>query len=686
MKIELKPRKRGGRGAVRVAAFGGSGEDEEDAARKQRQQAALAEITRESAAGQTEAGPGVGDEGGAAGGGGDDEEEEMERLRETVGFQSFASKYQRNARKPRAAEASDEEGADGGDPEVAKVAAELEREGAVVVGDAAGAANGGAKGQPHGTSLELGRHHDLEPEPPADVAEDPAEKLLPISHEAVMGEKHSATTTSISLDRAGNRVCSASLDYGLKMWDFNAMHSTLKPFRSLEPLGTFPIRHAEFSPSGGKILVAGGSNAARMLDRDGRELLVCPHGDMYLADMANTKGHVAPLSSVRWQPGEGRTFATAAADGTIRIWDATADSLHKHKKLVKVRNKRGQRVSATAIAYSTDGRRILAGCDDGGLRLYDPTSFSPRVVDEVADAHGAGVATSCVAFSSDGNNVISRTLGDALMLWDLRRFDSPLMGFDNLPNSSEQTGAVFSGDGQYIATGTSSTFKAGVDKGEAGKVVFIDRSTLRVVRETAMPREVGSVVGLQWHPEINQVIIGASNGSVRVLYSPQLSQKGVLRCVSRVVKRREESVVNVGVGKIYTPNALPMFRDEEAGNRGIPSSKKRQQEKRQEDPVLTRKPFKAHRPDVKAAAGSTLASHIAQSKVKSTWMEEDPREALLKMDNRTQDVKLFTGAYSGSDPVRVLATKTLEQEEEEERDRLRKRLPAHKQKEVYKDS
>lgn len=93
------------------------------------------------------------------------------------------------------------------------------------------------------------------------------------------------------------------------------------------------------------------------------------------------------------------------------------------------------------------GRRIVAGCDDGGMRLYDPSAYTPRAVEEIHDAHGAAVDTTSVTFSADGNCVLSRTMDDCLRLWDVRRFDSPLVTFDDLPNNSAQTGAVFNGSG-----------------------------------------------------------------------------------------------------------------------------------------------------------------------------------------------------------------------------------------------
>ncbi|KAJ8905465.1 hypothetical protein NDN08_001972 [Rhodosorus marinus] len=671
MKIELKGRKKAGLRPVKGSKFGAVDEDEQDEeSRRHAQAAALKEISSASGKGEASnllAGPGFGADEQADDGDGD-EEDELGKLRQSTKFKSFSAEYKRDQRrKPEEPEDEGDEDAGIG-PHSPPENFDKEHEGATFVPaqDVAGKEDDGPDdSDDEDEPLEANQEQKVEEE----------SIPVPVSHEARLSGKFKATVSAIAMDTAGNRFCTGSVDYSVKFWDFGSMNANLTSFTSMEPFGSFPIRSIEFSPTGGKILFAGGSKSARMYDRDGREILVCPHGDMYLHDMSNTKGHAAPLSCAVWQPIDAKTFATSAADGTIRIWDALTES-KKHKKIIKLKNRRGKKVSPTAIAYSPDGRTILAGCDDGGLRLYDPGSFLPKTVEDVDDAHGPDVITTSISYSSDGMSALTRTLDDCLRLWDVRRFDSPLSTFDNLPNNSEQTRAAFSGDGKYFATGTSST-STKKKEGEPGKLVIFDRSTLRAVKTIILEKDSGGVVGLYWHPTINQIVYGTTAGHVHVLYDPLLSSKGILRCISKLVKRKQQAFVDIGVGAIHTPNALPMFRDEHA-NHGRPINRKRQQEKMREDPILTKKPVMAGGPDAKAIAGSTMASFVARSKAKEEkgWLKEDPREALLKLDEKAKQFGYFTG---GDNP-RVLATKTLEEEQAEEAERLKKRMPAHRRK------
>jgi WD40 repeat protein len=47
-------------------------------------------------------------------------------------------------------------------------------------------------------------------------------------------------------------------------------------------------------------------------------------GDMYIQDMANTKGHVAAITDGKWHPRDAQYFMTSSLDGSIRIWDLTS--------------------------------------------------------------------------------------------------------------------------------------------------------------------------------------------------------------------------------------------------------------------------------------------------------------------------------------------------------------------------
>ena len=65
----------------------------------------------------------------------------------------------------------------------------------------------------------------------------------------------------------------------------------------------------------------------------------------------------------------------------------------------------------------------------------------------------------------------------------------------------------------------------------------------------------GNVVGLAWHPRLNQILVGAGDrkaGAVRVLYDPALSERGVLLCAGRKLRPKDPFDFEV-----WTVNASP---------------------------------------------------------------------------------------------------------------------------------
>lgn len=75
-----------------------------------------------------------------------------------------------------------------------------------------------------------------------------------------------------------------------------------------------PIKYVQYSITGDLVLIISGNCQAKVLDRDGFEKAEYVKGDMYITDMANTKGHVASLTSGVWHPRIREEFLTAAED------------------------------------------------------------------------------------------------------------------------------------------------------------------------------------------------------------------------------------------------------------------------------------------------------------------------------------------------------------------------------------
>ena len=140
------------------------------------------------------------------------------------------------------------------------------------------------------------------------------------------------------------------------------------------------------------------------------------------------------------------------------------------------------------------------------------------------------------------------------------------------------------------------------EKGEnGGKIAFFDRNDFKRVYDIDVPK--AHVVRSLWHPKLNQVVAGCSDGSIRIFYDPVRSHNGAKLCMAKPKKRirpvrflilksflfvfkpyfyiQSEGMSTV---RVITPHALPMFREDK------PKSTRRAIEKARKDPVLSRQP------------------------------------------------------------------------------------------------
>ncbi|XP_007244860.3 WD repeat-containing protein 70 [Astyanax mexicanus] len=495
-----------------------------------------------------------------------------------------------------------------------------------------------------------------------DTAEDDDDpvKKIPDTHEITL-QHGTKTVSALGLDPSGARLVTGGYDYDVKFWDFAGMDAALHAFRSLQPCECHQIRSLQYSITGDVILVVAGNSQAKVLDRDGFQVLECVKGDQYIVDMANTKGHTAMLNGGCWHPKIKEEFLTCSNDGTVRTWDLNSDK--KHKSVFKPRSLQGKRVTPTCCTYSRDGKLIAAGCQDGTIQIWD-RNLSVHTKFHCRQAHTPSTDTCCLTFSYDGTTLASRGGDDTLKTWDLRNFRKPLNVATGLTTYFPMTDCCFSPDDKLLVTGTS----VKRDEGN-GKLVFFDRESFKKVYEIEVAS--ASVVRCLWHPKLNQIMVGTGNGLAKVYYDPVKSQRGAKLCVVKN-KRKEKQAETLTQDYIITPHALPMFR--EARQR----STRKQLEKDRLDPMKSHKP----EPPVSgpgrggrvAAHGGTLSSYIVKNIALDKTDDSNPREAILRHARDAAENPYWVApAYTQTQPEPVFADEESEDEEADKEPEWKKR-------------
>lgn len=489
------------------------------------------------------------------------------------------------------------------------------------------------------------------------------EDEFPVSHEMVL-KTHERAVTTTSLDPAGGRLISGSIDCNVKFHDFSAMTpTTLRAFRTVNAYeskranataDSHPVHHVEFNPlSGGVFLCVSAHPQPKIISRDGDILTEFVKGDMYLRDMHNTKGHISEVTTGTWHPSDKNVCLTAGTDSTLRIWDI--NNKRKQKDIIVFKSKApgaGGRTRMTAAAWSSQAQGgnniIVAAALDGTLIMYSGDGPFTRPAGEIREAHAPNTWTGGLDISADGRMVVTRGGDDTVKLWDTRKFKEPLVTVSH-PSTSDHypTSTIkYSPNSTNIITGS-----------PTGDLYILNPANLRP--ELVTPVTPGSaLITVNWHPKINQIITGSANAETHVLFNPKLSSRGAVEAMSRAPKKRHvddnpeltmDQTAGLSADSIITPGGiLPGSKKSGVTNTGRSKDPRRPQ-------IPQQTPFMKNAPDEK---------HITENIPLARMLHEDPREALLKYADVAEKDPMFTKAWQGETQYREIS-----EDEEEGPDR-----------------
>ncbi|KAK3401120.1 WD40-repeat-containing domain protein [Sordaria brevicollis] len=481
-----------------------------------------------------------------------------------------------------------------------------------------------------------------------DDSEDESDRF-PVSHEMIL-KTHERAVTSVSLDPAGGRLLTGSLDGTVKLHDFSAMTpTTLRAFRSVDPweskkssatTDSHPIQRAEFCPtSGSQFLCVTAHPQAKIMSRDGDILTEFVKGDMYLRDMNNTKGHVGEITTGTWHPSDPNLCVTAGSDSTLRIWDV--NNKRSQKEVIVFKSKAAgsagrTRMTSVVWGASAQGSNpvLVAAALDGSLVMYSGNGPFTRPAAEIREAHKPDTWTGGIDISADGRMVVTRGGDGLIKLWDTRKFKEPLVKVEH-PSTSDRfpmTNIRYSPDSRSIITGSAS-----------GHLHILNPGNLRPEHVTPITPGIPLIV-VEWHPKLNQIITGSANAETRVLFNPEKSFRGAVEVMSRAPKKRHidddpsltmDQSLGLSADSIITPGAAV---SKPKGKRGVPGGGSGTRGPQ----VQQITPFMRSQPDEK---------HISENIPLSKMLHEDPREALLKYAEVAKKDPMFTKAWKETQPV-----------------------------------
>lgn len=197
-------------------------------------------------------------------------------------------------------------------------------------------------------------------------------------------------------------------------------------------------------------------------------------------------GHTNSVISASFSP-DGKKLATASADKSARIWDATTGQV-----LVTLQDHQSE---VNTAVFSPDGTLIVTSSDDHTAIVWDTTSGK-----RLLTLRGHSDAVSSAVFSPDGKRIATASLDKTVKLWDAAT------GTEQLTMRGHKGGIrsiAFSPEGSRVGT-------ASLD----GTAKVYDTDTGKEL--VTFSSHTGGVLGIAWSPDGKQVATASSDGTARV--------------------------------------------------------------------------------------------------------------------------------------------------------------------------
>jgi WD40 repeat protein len=262
------------------------------------------------------------------------------------------------------------------------------------------------------------------------------------------------------------------------------------------------VATASFSPDGTRIVTGSLDGTAGIWDATSGKRL------------ARLVGHGGVVAAAAFSR-DGKRVATGAStgDGRVRVWDAGTG------RLVTTL---GPRVGVSRLAFSPDGKYLLAGDASGITHVWNAADLRP-----VAQLPGGGLPVTDLVFDRDGRRVLVADQGLVLRVWDLRHRRRLAV----LRNRVSTAGAAsLSPDGSLVVAPALKGGGVLVTRVADGKDVRVLRGHTDDVFATAVSPD-GRLVATGSHDHTARiwnlgagkqvaVLTGHSEGVTRVAFSP----------------------------------------------------------------------------------------------------------------------------------------------------------------------
>eukprot|EP01063_Lacrimia_lanifica_P012815 TRINITY_DN19521_c0_g1_i1.p1 TRINITY_DN19521_c0_g1~~TRINITY_DN19521_c0_g1_i1.p1 ORF type:complete len:530 (+),score=169.80 TRINITY_DN19521_c0_g1_i1:83-1672(+) len=255
---------------------------------------------------------------------------------------------------------------------------------------------------------------------------------------AFRGEAKSATTDAVARVYEGNQmsvedVCfhptspyffTGGRDGHVKLYEYSRPRMK-RPAVVLQD--EYMVRSLSAHPLGKHVLAGTEHPIVRLWDIEGARLYRAPDD---ICDMNNPAAGM--VNDVEFSP-DGRTYASANSDGSLKIWDPSAPrwvvvpitNCHCGAEVTSVKYSKTGKELLTAgmvndVEFSPDGRTYASANSDGSLKIWDPSA--PRwVVVPITNCH-CGAEVTSVKYSKTGKELLTAGKDGMVRIFETRNW------------------------------------------------------------------------------------------------------------------------------------------------------------------------------------------------------------------------------------------------------------------------
>ncbi|KAJ7044299.1 hypothetical protein C8F04DRAFT_642480 [Mycena alexandri] len=213
---------------------------------------------------------------------------------------------------------------------------------------------------------------------------------------------------------------SSSDDGSVRLWDINSGDLIETVLQVSSPIDCFAVSFND------AVLAVGSKNDIHILD--------LTHGDKRKKMLS---GHADHTNALSFLPHTGHHIISTSNDRTLRSWDLRLPFVENHPER--------HADTVKSISFSNDGRLLASAANDGTTRIWDTSTG------QCTNIYVQKSPVRAAMFSSDGSIVVTETHNHNICGWDLVTDDQvvTLQG-----NSAPQWSVAASADGLCAASGS----------------------------------------------------------------------------------------------------------------------------------------------------------------------------------------------------------------------------------------